>query len=552
MSMRFIRDRKGGVAIAAALTLLPAMAMTGAAVDYSRATNARSELQVLLDAAAVSAVARETTFTRKEYAEAYVRDHLSDLPSGMTLVDVVAVEEIEPGSNAPRLRIRATVSMPTTFAGVVGVNTIDIAVETQAVVSGKKYEVVLVVDVTGSMKGNRIRALRESAESFVATLLASDSAREQIRVGIVPYSSAVNIGRERISWLDADADPAAPGVAPAERLSAADGADAVVQNRYVFDESEVKEAHCRGTNTTWDASLSLCYIGTLSEWTGVGACPGVTRGATCYVADAWAGCVMERAGTSHELTDATPITASFRPYYWGSWKGIGGHAGGGNASFNTYLPGPLDESHATNANGNNGRGPNLGCPKNELISFTNDRTLLIDEIRGFEAWHRGGTLGHVGMLWGWRMLSPDWRGLWTDATAPHDDDEWPHDYGTSETEKIVVFMTDGVNGFFSGMAPSNDSDYTAYGRLSDTADFNRSNNRQRLDDRMQTVCTAMRAEGIEIFTVGFELSDNSARDLLAGCASSRNHDFTSDVKTLVSHFTTIARDISERRIALTR
>ena len=42
---RFARDRSGNVAVTFALTLLPVLGLPGAALDYSRASVARAELQ---------------------------------------------------------------------------------------------------------------------------------------------------------------------------------------------------------------------------------------------------------------------------------------------------------------------------------------------------------------------------------------------------------------------------------------------------------------------------------------------------------------------------
>ncbi|WP_349369913.1 pilus assembly protein TadG-related protein [Salinarimonas sp.] len=519
----FRKDRRGAVGVALGLAIVPVIAMAGAAVDYSRVNGARAQAQALVDAAALAAISRETTFARKTAAEEFVEARLGDLSGGTTLVAVRPTDVVDPETGAPRLRVEADLRMRTSFAGLIGVEEIDFTVESEVTTSDKSYEIVLVVDVTGSMKGSKMRALRDSARRFVETLLPEGRTDDRIRVGMVPYSSAVNIGRARQDWL---------GPAPG-------GLSAIVENRYVFSGDEVPKPHCRGTNVTWDADLELCYIGELHEWTAAGACPGVEVDGACHVADGWAGCVMERYRTDYELTADTPATEPFRPFYWPSWRGLGG----GSARFNSYLPGPIDEEWNTNASSNNGRGPNLGCPKNEIIAFTNDRRRLVDEIDDFEAWHRGGTLGHIGMLWGWRMLS--WQGLWGD-------EGWPHAFDRGETEKIVVFMTDGENNFFSGMAPAGDSDFTAYGRLSDTDGLTRSNNRDALDDKMQTVCAAMRAQGIEIFTVGFALNSNSAHSLLKGCATSPAHVFRSEVKTLVSHFETIANDIADRRIAISR
>ena len=39
-------------------------------------------------------------------------------------------------------------------------------------------------------------------------------------------------------------------------------------------------------------------------------------------------------------------------------------------------------------------------------------------------WRRGGTTGNLGLAWGWRMVSPNWRGLWGDTA------DLPLDYDT--------------------------------------------------------------------------------------------------------------------------
>ena len=52
--LHFKRDREGSVAATFALALIPLVGLVGAAVDYSSATNARTSLQVALDAALIA------------------------------------------------------------------------------------------------------------------------------------------------------------------------------------------------------------------------------------------------------------------------------------------------------------------------------------------------------------------------------------------------------------------------------------------------------------------------------------------------------------------
>lgn len=302
----------------------------------------------------------------------------------------------------------------------------------------------------------------------------------------------------------------------------------------------------RGTGVVWNDALDICYIGNLTQWTGT-ACPGIERNGICYVADGWDGCVEERGRGGHDVTDAALSTNKFIPYYWASWGDVGNASG--NKRYNSYLPTRIDETRLTNAISNDGSGPNLGCPKSEITDWTNDGKYLLEQISLFEAWHRGGTMGHVGLAWGWRTLSPKWAGEWGNFDAPRP-------YDRSRVEKIAVFMTDGVNGFYSGHAPSGDSDYTAYGRLSENSGVSSSNQQNHLDAKMLAVCNAMRSEGIEIFTIGFGLANNAggnqARALLRTCASTAEHFFDATTTNLSEYFGNIATNIRTRgeRLAL--
>ncbi|GGK34142.1 TadE/TadG family type IV pilus assembly protein [Salinarimonas ramus] len=530
MLSRLIEDRRGGVAVAFALSLLPTLGLAGVAVDYNRVANVRPQVLSMLDRAALAAVSREEEYGAEDYAREMVEQLIPELPEGVVIDEVVPRLVVDASTGARTMHVEASGRVTANISRVIGIESIPFTLESEAQAASKLYEVVLVVDVTGSMKDSKINALRQSATRFVETLLPAGASSDRLRVAIVPYSATVNVGTSRSGWLT-------PGNGALDDA----GLDAIAQNRYVWDSSEVPANLCKGTNVVWDGQKQLCYMGTLSAFEDVDDCPGVIRGDTCYVANAWAGCVMERAGSDGELTDAPPSTAAFRPYYWQSWTGNGSPSN----RFNSWLPNSVDESWHTNATSNDGRGPNLGCPKNAVVPFTADRDLLLGEIEDFEAWHRGGTMGHVGLLWGWRLVSPQWQGLWG---PDHWADAPPH----AKVERILVFMTDGENGFYTGHAPSNDSDYTAYGRMSESATFNRSNHKRLLNERMETVCENLHAEDVEVFTVAFALSSADAHKLLGGCASTPRHVFTSEVDTLVAHFETIARDIYERRVALTR
>ena len=51
---RFAGDRRGDLTVIFAITLIPLLALIGAAIDYSRASKARTAMQMALDATALA------------------------------------------------------------------------------------------------------------------------------------------------------------------------------------------------------------------------------------------------------------------------------------------------------------------------------------------------------------------------------------------------------------------------------------------------------------------------------------------------------------------
>src|SRR5690606_15342565 len=97
---------------------------------------------------------------------------------------------------------------------------------------------------------------------------------------------------------------------------------------------------------------------------------------------------------------------------------------------------------------------------------------------------RGGTTGNFGLSWGWRTISPRWRGLWDDSPS-----ELPLDYDTPLMDKVVVILTDGKNQFHDNSSKGPKSDYTAYGRVEELGYTDLNKARYELDKRMARTCT---------------------------------------------------------------
>ena len=240
----------------------------------------------------------------------------------------------------------------------------------------------------------------------------------------------------------------------------------------------------------------------------------------------WKGCVEARAAPLDQ-DDTVPVDAPFTSYLYA------------DASDNVWPP--LDE---TNEAENDGHGPNLGCGP-AITPLVPDKTTVSAGITEMLPWHRGGTTGNLGLVWGWRALSPAWRGLWGDPNLPLD-------YSTPLMDKVVIMLTDGQNQFYdhNGGGP-NGSDYTAYGRLNEFGFATLDAARAELDSRMTSICNAMKAHGIILYTITFGSAPNSStQDLYRNCATEPSYYWHApNNSTLQTVFHSIAEQLSNLRIA---
>jgi hypothetical protein len=211
--------------------------------------------------------------------------------------------------------------------------------------------------------------------------------------------------------------------------------------------------------------------------------------------------------------------------------------------------------------GNNAYGPNLGCGPaiTSLQPYKSKALAAIDEM---QPWSRGGTMANLGLAWGWRVLSPDWRGMWGGDTPA----SYPLDYNSALVDKVVVLLTDGTNEWYDwdgtgGRAPGcagfgtcpvpSDADYTAYGRLAEgRISTNKGAATTEINTRMSALCTAMKAKGIIIYTIVVEVTNTTTQTLYSNCATKPEFAFIAPTATdLTVIFREIATQLTNLRLA---
>jgi Flp pilus assembly protein TadG len=188
---RFSRDDHGTLAVTFALTLIPTIALMGAALDYSRQSNVRASLQKTVDEAALAAATeKNASFSqRKAVAQKIIDRELGTWTDLHGLPDVAITEPSE-----GRFKILAKASINTSFMKILNFSSMTVSATAEAV-APSEAEIALVLDTTGSMK-NDMGALKHTATKFVQTLFQGGSGGESLRISVVPYVAAVNPGKQ--------------------------------------------------------------------------------------------------------------------------------------------------------------------------------------------------------------------------------------------------------------------------------------------------------------------------------------------------------------------
>lgn len=182
---RFRRGEDGSLLVFGLFLFATFFLMSGMAVDLMRTENRRTALSQSLDRCALNAAALRQTLL----PETVVRDCVNRDGLLQYLTDVKVTE----GTGQRSVEVKGKISLETLFMHASGVDKIDVTARSVAEQRATNIEIVLVLDVSGSMLGSKLTSLKTSAKNFVSTVLANNNNR--ISIAIVPYNGQVNLGR---------------------------------------------------------------------------------------------------------------------------------------------------------------------------------------------------------------------------------------------------------------------------------------------------------------------------------------------------------------------
>jgi len=209
---RFWKNRQGSIAPLFGLAIIPLIAGVGAAVDYTRASAARTAFQSSLDSAALmlakTAVVTPSDDALSAAATAYVNAmfHRTDT----TNISVHAHYATDGGS---KVTVTGSATVNTDFMSIFGVDHVDIGTSTTSTWGNTRLRVALVLDNTGSMAQggtssngytSKMDALKTATHNLLTQLNnAAAGNSDNVYVSIIPFSKDVNVGSSNNaeSWL---------------------------------------------------------------------------------------------------------------------------------------------------------------------------------------------------------------------------------------------------------------------------------------------------------------------------------------------------------------
>jgi hypothetical protein len=343
------RDTSGVVAVLFAICAVPVLLVIGAGIDFSRLSAARTAAQAAADAAALAAASSRI---ETETGMRLVADGSATANLRGSNADGSRITEFAYRSDQREVTLKVSGTIDTTFMALAGISRLDYQAEAKAIrgLNGTT-ELVLVLDNTWSMSGDKLVALKQSAEELVTTLKSDPNA--DVKIGVVPYADYVNVGtaNRNASWLNvpADYDTTSTRTCTTKTTRSVCTRGAARTCTRVVD----------GRSETYDCTPSTCRDETVPPYE---SCSG--GGTTRY---RWYGCVGSRTTGTLRQNDTQPAVR---------------------------YPGYL----ATSQN----------C-LNPIVPLTSNQSTVTTAIRGMVVnvgGYRPSTYIPAGLIWGLNVLSP--------------------------------------------------------------------------------------------------------------------------------------------------
>jgi Flp pilus assembly protein TadG len=435
---RFWRDRAGNFAQFTAILAVPLFAAVAIAVDTGRSVNVRSAIQNAADTAALAAAALPANISDKQALDV-VRAFFS---GNGAVAEMVRRTEVSLTDRTTYVEVRATADVDNTFAafGATDSTVVEVMARAGKVTTGS--EVAIAIDLTNSMNFGMSWPNVADAVGTMLQDMKAQAPASNFRVSLVPFNDRVNLGEWALDWLDAEFKATLncpPGRTP-RFAGAKDG-----------DDDDGTGRHGK-----------LVCVPSQAPANGLAA-------ASAYPAlREWQGCLEPReeviGGVKHALDDSSPVDENFVPTIPGTEGPV------------------LLATHSK-------------CPAKVVLPTSNIASVE-SAISGLAPAGGTGRFDEA-LAWGWRLVSPNWRGRFGDPDRPAD---------MGATRKTVMLFTD-------AHTTANEHEM---GRTKSNLGFN--NGSTQMFDIVVDLCGRMKESGVTVL-VFHVLGNEKAVPYLQECAS---------------------------------
>lgn len=537
---RFLRREDGSLLVFGLFLFATFFLMSGMAVDLMRTENRRAALAQSLDRCALNAAAlRQTLDPATVVRDCVNRDGMLPFITNIVVTN---------GTGQRSVEVTGQIPVETMFMGASGVDVIDVGGRSVAEQRATNIEVVMVLDVSGSMAGTKLTGLKTAAKNFVSTVLANDT--NKISIAVVPYNGQVNLGPSLRTKFNVTH---VPGLTATANVNCVDMPASVYDNVGISRSLEMPATGWADAYTTLGSFPTSYSTSGRSPTSGNVWCPPSTTnivrlqddsitGLQDYIDDLtaigatsinagvkWGGAMLDPQFRSvvNEYVAAGTIPSEFadRPFDYSKRDALkiivlmtDGENFGDVRLNNDYRTGPSPIFKGTDGNYSiqftTGRPSTAGT--NQF--WVPHRNSNAGEWRA-TSW--GGTTNTVGTQMTWQQV---WQELNVSWTAWH---LYARALGTSNSSRTSVYNT-WFNNFRSQRGTSSST--------------------PEMDQELSDICTLTKAQGVLIYGIAFSAPTRGI-NAVKGCSSSTGHFFQSTSTTqLNAAFQSIATNITQLRL----
>ncbi|MEM8803948.1 MAG: VWA domain-containing protein, partial [Pseudomonadota bacterium] len=388
----FDRSERGSLTIFSLFLFILILMIAGMAVDMVRHEHERVALQNAIDTGVVAASSLSQDGLSEADTIALVEEYVQLAGYDPSMVTVTP-DFGEVGGVTVSRSVTASVDfqMDTIFMNLMGIDTLSGAVGTTAIEGSQVLEIVLVLDISGSMRGDKLAELKTAAKNFV-TFVIDANGPERVSISIVPYNGQV--------YMDDELH---------QRLSQG-GFDVSLENDLV---------------TLTDTPL---YPGEVTAYRTLNPASRCARFRDADYEDREIAVGGNIEGSAWHSNRNTGTNQPNGHQYWCGSDNLGTGTENTLRADGTLKPGTEVENQ-------------------RIMLYENRVDRLHAHIDSFAA--AGWTAIDYGMNWGVGLLDPSFEPIIADMVSdgllPASADNHPVAYSDGSVKKFIVLMTDGIN-----------------------------------------------------------------------------------------------------------